>query len=99
MSMKFDCKDITGRQIEVQTPVTDQCVAILKNPEAPVAQRERATQVLDWIDRRMASAGPTPLDRAAIRCVVEMEAADILAGTKTVKIGLDGVGLTVIPAA
>ncbi|HZW96113.1 MAG TPA: hypothetical protein VFF64_24420 [Candidatus Eremiobacteraceae bacterium] len=99
MSIRFDCKTIHGDPIEVATPTTDACVAILKNPEATRAQRELATQVLDWVERRMVSAGTNPLDRAAVRCIVEMEAGDLWAGTKIVKIGPDGVGLTMIPAA
>ena len=99
MTVNFDCTDIYGKPIEIATPTTDACITVLKNPEETTAQRELATQVLDWIDRRMASAGTNPLDRAAVRCVVEMEADDLWSGNKIVKIGQDGVGLTVIPAA
>lgn len=98
MSVKFDCTDIHGKPITVATPTTDEAVNTLKNSEATAAQRERATVVLDWIERRMVLAGPTPLDRAAVRCVVEMEAADLWSGMKIVKLGPDGVGLSVVAA-
>jgi hypothetical protein len=72
MPVKFDCKDDSGNQIEIATPLIDELVAIV-NGETPSDRRPLAVEILKYVNQRRAGVKDLPeLDRAAYEMVFKL---------------------------
>lgn len=81
MGVKFDAKDIHGKQIEVVTKTSDMLVSILKSSSATTETIELATKILDYIAHQVQEHADLPqLDQAAYRMLAEFQADCVWTG-------------------
>jgi hypothetical protein len=81
MSIKFNCKDVYGKQIEVVTKTSDMLVSILKSPFAAAEKKQLATRILDYIAQQVQIyADFSPIDQASFRMLSEFQADCVWTG-------------------
>jgi hypothetical protein len=81
MSIKFNCTDVTGKQIEVATPLIDKLTAIVADATTPEIDREKAFTILKYVRQRQAESNGLPeLDRAAHQGVINIRISSLWDG-------------------
>jgi hypothetical protein len=81
MSIKFNCTDVTGKQIEVATPLIDKLTEIVTDATTPETDREKAFTILKYVRQRQAESDGLPeLDRAAHQGVINIRISSLWTG-------------------
>jgi hypothetical protein len=72
MSVKFNCTTVYGNPIEIQTPLIDELVAIVKGEKAS-DRRPLAVDILRYVtQKQVESEGQPELDRAARQALLNI---------------------------